>query len=67
MQSSRKGGNIKMAGLLKRSRLARIAPVVALGLTVLPGLLTSLLVYELASWLPGTSVALADEHEGTGG
>lgn len=56
-----------MAGLLKRSRLARIAPVVALGLTVLPGLLTSLLVYELASWLPGTSVALADEHEGTGG
>jgi hypothetical protein len=56
-----------MAGLLKRTRLAGIALVLTLGLTVLPGLVTPLLGDELASWLPGTDVVLADGSQGSGG
>ena len=56
-----------MAGLLKRSRLAGFVLVLALGLTILPGLVAPLLGDELASWLPGTDVVLADNDQGSGG
>jgi hypothetical protein len=67
LDEPQKGGDIEMAGLLKHTRLAGIALVLTLGLTVLPGLVTPLLGDELASWLPGTDVVLADGSQGSGG
>ena len=56
-----------MASLLRRTRLAGFALALALGLTVLPGLVTSFVGDELASWIPSTSVVFADEAENGGG
>lgn len=56
-----------MASLLRRTRLTGFTLLLALGLTVLPGLVTPLLGDELASWLPGTDVVLADGSQGSGG
>jgi len=56
-----------MASLVRRPRLAGLALVLALALTVLPGLIAPLVSNELASWLPGTDVVFADEpQDGSG-
>ncbi len=56
-----------MASLIQRARLTGFALALAFGLTVLPGLMAPLLGDELASWLPGTDVVLANEPSGGGG
>ena len=56
-----------MTGLLRRTRLTGLALALALGLTVLPGLVAPLLGAELANVLPGVNVALADNDQGSGG
>ncbi len=52
-----------MASLLTHSRLTGLALALALGLTMVPGLVAPL----LTDWLPGVDIALADHSQGSGG
>lgn len=56
-----------MASLQQRARHMGLALALALGLTILSGVVTPMLSDELASVLPGVDVVLADEPAGGGG
>lgn len=56
-----------MASLQKRSRHLWIALCLVVGLTVLPAITAPLIGDELANWIPGVDVVLADESAGAGG
>ncbi len=56
-----------MTSLLTHSRLTGLALALALGLTMVPGLIAPLLTDEFADWLPGVDIALADHSQGSGG
>ena len=56
-----------MTSLWHNSRRTWLALMLALSLTVLPGLVAPLLGDEVARVLPGPNVALADNDQGSGG
>lgn len=55
-----------MASLLQRTRMTGLALALALGLTVLPGLVAPLLGDELSSTFPIVHDALAEHQDGGG-
>ena len=52
-----------MTSLIRHTRLATFALILALSLTILPGLISPLVSDEFADWLPGTTEVLADDAE----
>jgi hypothetical protein len=58
---------IEMASLQKRSRRLWMVLCLVVGLMILPAITAPLVGDELASWIPGVDVVLAEDSAGGGG